>query len=165
MDPTPFLGEIRLFATNLVPKGWAACNGQLMPINQNQALFSLLGTQYGGDGRVNFGLPDLRGRIPLHFGAGLGIGARGGESAHTLTNAEMPQHSHPVRAAGVATTESPASALWADPGKPTYGDTPAVGMNPASVRSSGGSQAHENRPPFLALEYCIAIAGVFPSQN
>src|SRR3954469_3297559 len=111
----PFLSEIRLMSFNFAPKGWAQCNGQLLPINQNQPLFSLLGTVYGGDGRVNFGLPDLRGRVPIHMGSGHTLGERGGEQAHTLSISEMPQHLHTVNAVGtVASTNLPASNVLAN---------------------------------------------------
>lgn len=162
----PFLSEIRLFSFNFPPKGWALCNGQLLPINQNQALFALLGTTYGGDGRVNFSLPNLQGRVPIHTGGGYTLGQSGGEQAHTITLAEMPQHTHLVRAspanadAPVPTNNLLASAnnLYATPADLTP-------LLPASVSNIGGSQAHLNMQPFLTLSFCIALQGIFPSQN
>jgi microcystin-dependent protein len=164
----PFLSEIRIFSFGFPPKGWALCNGQLMPINQNQALFSLLGTNYGGDGRVNFGLPDLQGRLPIHVGSGHTLGERGGEQAHTLSIAELPMHVHSLNgtsstgtlviAAGNLLGTSPSQMYQA----PDNNLTP---MNPASIANVGGSQAHLNMQPFLVLNFCIALQGIFPSQN
>jgi microcystin-dependent protein len=162
----PFLSEIRIFSFGFPPKGWALCNGQLLPINQNQALFSLLGTTYGGDGRVNFGLPDLQGRVPLHNGSGFTLGERGGEQAHTLTISELPAHNHPVNASSNAANASvPTGAFWADGAKSNYAASSNTGMDPASVVATGGSQAHLNLSPFLTLNFCIALQGIFPSQN
>src|SRR3954470_11779221 len=162
---------------NFPPKGWALSNGQLLPINQNQALFSLLGTAYGGDGRVTFGLPDLRGRVPVHLGASFGqLGQRGGESAHTLSLQEMPAHNHAVgaRAAG-GSTQAPAGAVLAGAGTPypapqSAGPPPpapqsAVPLRPDTVANAGGSQPHSNQQPFLTISFCIALQGIFPSQN
>jgi microcystin-dependent protein len=167
----PFLSEIRLMSFVFPPKGWAMCNGQTLPINQNQALFSLLGTTYGGDGRVNFALPDLRGRSPMHTGAGYGMGQAGGEQAHTLTPAELPSHSHGLSASSdVANTHLPGAALPA--GKPRGGINryaPAGGataaMHPAALSTAGGNHAHQNLQPFLVLTFCIALQGIFPSPN
>jgi microcystin-dependent protein len=170
----PFLSEIRIMSFNFAPKGWALCNGQLLPINQNQALFSLLGTVYGGDGRVNFALPDLRSRVPFHEGNGHTLGERAGQEAHTLTQSEMPTHVHsivPGNNAAVGTTananmKSPVSAFWANFGKASYSTSaPNVAMSPATVSSIGGSQPHENRSPYLVLNFCIALQGIFPSQT
>ncbi len=135
------------------PTGWALCNGQLLPINQNQALFSLLGTTYGGDGRVNFGLPNLQGNVPIHMGQGFTLGNKGGEQAHTISTAELPTHIHFAQAPAALGT--------------VYNTTNAslVAMNPAAVANAGGSQAHQNMQPFLALSFCIALQGIFPSQN
>jgi len=165
---TPFLGEIKICSFNFPPKGWALCNGQLLPINQNQALFSLLGTNYGGDGRVNFALPDLQGRAPIHVGSGHTLGERGGEQAHTLSISEMPTHVHSLNgtsstgtlviAAGNLLGTSPSQMYQA----PDNNLTP---MNPASIANVGGSQAHLNMQPFLVLNFCIALQGIFPSQN
>ena len=142
------------------------CNGQLLPINQNQALFSLLGTTYGGDGRVNFALPNLQGRVPFHMGNGLTEGQVGGESAHTLNISELPAHTHvPVGNSNTAGAVSPAGNLWASSSSGAYSATPNVAMMPATILSSGGSQAHENMSPYLVLNFCIALQGIFPSQN
>jgi microcystin-dependent protein len=161
----PFLGEIRFFSFNFPPKGWALCEGQLMPINQNQALFSLLGTTYGGDGRVTFALPDLRDRAPAHMGDGFVLGERGGEATHTLTQSEMPAHAHTMSSRGTATSSSPANAMPAVATQPAYGATPNAVMSPATVANAGGSQPHPNMPPYLVLAFGIAISGIFPSQN
>jgi microcystin-dependent protein len=151
---------------NFPPKGWAFCNGQLLPINQNQALFSLLGTTYGGDGRVNFALPDLRGRTPIHFGGGHSLGERAGEQAHTLSLSELPTHAHGLSASssGGATpiptnnVLAAANGAYAAPANPTS-------LHPTSLTNVGGSQAHQNMQPFLVLNFCIALVGIFPSQN
>jgi microcystin-dependent protein len=165
----PFLSEIRIFSFVFAPKGWALCNGQLLPINQNQALFSLLGTTFGGDGRVNFALPDLRGRVPIHVGSGHTLGEKGGEQAHTLSIAELPQHVHVLNAtSAVATTNIPANNLVT--GQSTaanlYGAAGNLqAMDPAAVANVGGSQAHLNMQPFLVLSFGIALQGIFPSPN
>src|SRR6266568_9678320 len=144
----PFLSEIRMFSFNFPPKGWAFCNGQLLPINQNQALFSLLGTTYGGDGRVNFGLPNLQGKVPMHFGNGHILGELGGEQAHTLNISELPQHTHvPVGCADQATLTAPNGNLWGKDGSAPYAPNSNVAMNAASLTSVGGSQAHDNMSP------------------
>ena len=165
----PFLSEIRIMSFNFPPKGWALCDGQLLPINQNQALFSLLGTTYGGNGTVNFALPDLRSRAPIHVGSGHTLGERGGEQAHTLSIAETPQHDHPVNASSnAATTGTPGAGvvLAQSTGAQLYaGATNLVPMDPAAVASVGGSQPHQNMQPFLTLSFCIALQGIFPSQN
>ena len=166
----PFLSEIRIMSFVFAPKGWALCNGQLLPINQNQALFSLLGTTFGGDGRVNFALPDLRGRTPIHVGSGHTLGERGGEQAHTLSIAELPQHSHVLSANSDSNgaTNTPSSALVpsSSQGASIYGAAGnLVAMAPAAVSNVGGSQAHLNMQPFLTLSFCIALQGIFPSPN
>ena len=163
----PFLSEIRMMSFVFPPRGWALCNGQLLPINQNQALFSLLGTTYGGDGRVNFALPDLRGRTPIHMGGGFSLGERAGEPAHTLSVGELPSHSHPLLATeAVATTDSPAGNVMAAASIDAYGaPSPAVAMGTAAVTATGGSQAHLNLQPFLTISFCIALQGIFPSPN
>ena len=149
------------------PKGWALCNGQLLPINQNQGLFSLLGTTFGGDGRVNFALPDLRGRVPIHVGSGHTLGERGGEQAHTLSIAELPQHTHTFNAnTGVGTATTPINAVLSKAPANTYGPAQSlVAMNPAMSGNTGGSQAHLNMQPFLTLSFSIALQGIFPSPN
>lgn len=166
----PFLSEIRIMSFGFAPRGWAFCNGQLLPINQNQALFSLLGTTYGGDGRVNFALPDLRGRVPIHVGVGHSLGERAGDVAHTVTLQEMPGHAHSLAASVQAASQaSPAGALLAAPSSaigPSYSAGPGVvPLGAGSVSPQGGSQAHTNVQPILVLHFCIALAGIFPSQN
>ena len=169
----PFLSEIRIFSFNFPPKTWAFCNGQLMPINQNQALFSLLGTTYGGNGQTTFALPDLRGQVPIHFGDGFILGQSGGQEAHTITQSEMPAHMHFLMASNVQGNSNNPSfggtghVLAQDPGN-VYSNAFAPGaaaLNPASIANVGGSQPHENRQPFLALNFCIALIGIFPSRN
>jgi microcystin-dependent protein len=164
----PFLSEIRIMSFVFAPRGWALCNGQLLPINQNQALFALLGTTFGGDGRVNFALPDLRGRAPIHVGSGRTLGERGGEQAHALSMAEIPTHTHVLNgteAAGTALV--PQGNLLADTTNFSYHapDTHLAAMDSGSVTSSGGSQPHLNMQPFLTLSFCIALQGIFPSPN
>jgi len=162
----PFLGEIKIISWNFPPKGWAFCNGQLLPINQNQALFSILGTTYGGDGRQTFGLPNLQGRTPMHVGNGIVLGEMGGETAHTLNISELPAHNHvPVGSSAQATLSAATGNLWGtDPSKP-FGPTPNTAMNPACISATGGSQPHENMSPYLVLNFIIALQGIFPSQN
>ncbi len=161
---TPYLGEIRLVSFTFAPKGWALCNGQLLPISQNQALFSILGTTYGGDGRVNFALPNLQGRVPLHTGAGITLGQAGGEAVHTLTVAELPAHTHTVVASlDQASAASPQGNLWASPDAGDYLPTPDATLSAASLASTGGSQPHENRSPYTTLNFIIALQGVFPT--
>src|SRR5688572_2332245 len=162
----PFLSEIRIMSFGFAPKGWALCNGQLLPINQNQALFSLLGTTFGGDGRVNFALPDLRSRIPIHVGSGHTLGERGGEQAHTLSIAEIPTHTHVLSASSSDGTQLIPAANYlarAAPANPYIGPTNLAALNPGSVANVGGSQAHINMQPFLTLSFCIALQGIFPS--
>lgn len=163
----PFLSEIRLMSFNYPPKGWALCNGQLLPINQNQALFALLGTVFGGDGRTNFALPDLRGRVPIHVGSGHVLGDRGGEYAHTLSVQELPAHVHAVNAATSATDghASPSGNVLGG-GNNVYGRTGAdTGLHPQTVQTVGGTQPHSNTQPFLTISFCIALQGIFPSAT
>lgn len=165
----PFLSEIRIMSFGFPPKGWALCNGQLLPINQNQGLFSLLGTTYGGDGRVNFSLPNLQGRTPIHFGSGHTLGERGGEQAHTLSISEIPTHTHLANATNaVSTTGTPTAGTVLAKSTPqslyaTGGNL--VAMAPQAVGNIGGSQPHLNMQPFLTLTFCIALQGIFPSQT
>jgi microcystin-dependent protein len=163
----PFLAEIRMMSFPFAPQGWAVCNGQLLPINQNQALFSLLGTTFGGDGRVNFALPNLQTRVPLHMGNGHTLGERGGEAAHTLSQAEMPQHSHGLIAStAVADDAIPTNHTLGQVPNELYADAAnLVPMNPAAIAPIGGSQAHTNEQPYLVINFCIALQGIFPSQN
>jgi microcystin-dependent protein len=163
----PFLSEIRIFSFEFAPKGWALCNGQLLPINQNQALFSLLGTTFGGDGRVNFALPDLRGRTPIEVGSGHTLGERGGEQAHTLSISELPTHTHVLNGTNTdGTAAIPSGNLLARSATQLYAlPTNLAAMNAASVTNTGGSQAHLNMQPFLTLNFCIALQGIFPSPN
>jgi len=152
---------------NFAPTGWAQCNGQLLPINQNQALFSLLGTTYGGDGRVNFGLPNLQGRVPMHMGNGHTLGERGGEESHTLAIQELPTHVHQAQGTSTSTgtVVTPGSNVLAGANNIYTNAANLVALNAASLAFIGGSQAHENRQPFLALTFCIALQGIFPSQT
>jgi microcystin-dependent protein len=163
----PFLSEIRIMSFGFPPRGWALCDGQLLPINQNQGLFSLLGTTYGGDGRVNFGLPNLQGRTPVHMGAGHTLGERGGEQAHTLSIAEIPTHTHVLSGTTVTTNPSPVSANnYLAPTASMYGaPVNLTSLTTGSVAPTGGSQAHLNMQPFLVLNFSIALQGIFPSQT
>jgi len=167
----PFIAEIRIFSYTiggLPVKGFAFCDGQLLPINQNQALFSLLGTTFGGNGQTTFGLPNLQGRVPLHFGGGFVMGQSGGEEAHTLTTTEMAAHSHaPLASSQAANAASLGGNVWGAVGVNPYHPTPNTTMNAAAVGSAGAAsvQAHENRSPFLALSFMIALQGIFPSQT
>jgi microcystin-dependent protein len=164
----PFLSEIRIMSFSFAPKGWATCDGQLLPINQNQALFSLLGTTYGGDGRVNFALPDLRNRVPIHMGSGFTLGEKGGEQAHTLSISEIPTHVHTLNATSVNGDLIIASGNQLG-GSPSQlyqpPDNNLQAMNPGSISNVGGSQAHDNMMPYLVLSFCIALQGIFPSQT
>ena len=167
----PFLAEVRIIGFNFAPRGWAFCDGQILPINQNQSLYSLLGTTYGGDGRTSFALPDLRGRTPIHVGSSNGtshtLGQKSGEETHTLSAAEMPSHDHVAQASSDnATGGIPVDTALARSTLPLY-HTPAnlTAMNAMSVSNVGGGQAHENMMPYLALNFCIALRGLFPSRN
>ncbi len=168
---TPFLSEIRIMSFNFAPKGWAMCNGQLLPINTNQALFSLLGTTYGGDGRTTFALPNLQGRTAMHTGQGFTQGQRAGEEQHTLIMSEMAAHTHLANAdpkSGNATSANPANNLPSNPlaiQMYSSGSSNMVPMYAQMVTPVGGSQPHENRQPYLALNFCIALQGIFPTRN
>lgn len=164
----PFLGEIRIMSFGFAPKGWALCNGQLLPINQNQALFTLIGTTYGGNGQTNFSLPNFQGRVPIHAGQGHILGERAGEQVHTLTVNEMPVHTHGLTASGnAAGLDTPnANVVMAAAGLDLYREpTTLLAMEPACVANVGGSLSHNNLQPFRALNFCIALQGIFPSQN
>jgi microcystin-dependent protein len=176
---TPFLTEIRIMSFNFAPKGWTMCNGQLLPINQNQAIFALLGTTYGGDGRVNFGLPDLRSRIPISMGSGHTLGERGGSESVTINISTMPGHIHAFAAQSTDATQGPAgrtpttasvakasaAPLPATPVNVFGTGTPTTQFDPSAITNVGGSQPHQNIEPYLALNFCIALQGIFPSQN
>ncbi|MBL0141435.1 MAG: phage tail protein [Betaproteobacteria bacterium] len=167
---TPFISEIKIFAFGFAPKGWATCSGQTLAIAQNQALFSLLGTTYGGNGQTTFQLPNLQGRGPVHFGFGAGLsaktlGERSGEEAHTLIISEMPQHVHAVGVVNRPGTQvSPASNHLASH-RGGYAASGNAVFSPAANANTGGSQPHNNMPPYLVLNFCIAMQGIFPSQN
>src|SRR5579862_5804310 len=162
----PFLSEIKIVSFNFAPKGWAQCNGQLLPINQNQALFSLLGTTFGGDGRVNFALPNIQGRTPMHMGNGHVLGEQGGEQGHTLSVSELPLHTHAVHASSAnADQPLPSNNVLAAANNLYAPAANLTTLTPGTVASAGGSQAHLNMQPFLTLMFCIALQGIFPSQN
>jgi len=162
----PFLSEIRIMSFGYPPKGWALCNGQLLPINQNQALFSLLGTTFGGDGRTTFALPNLQGRAPMHVGSGRILGQQGGEAAHTLSLAEMPAHTHTAMAQPAVGAQLPPVNAFLSQASNVY-RTPdnLTPLLSATVNPVGGSQAHTNMQPYLTLSFCIALQGIFPSRN
>jgi microcystin-dependent protein len=167
-----FLGEIRMFGFSFPPANWASCDGRLIPIQQNAALFSLLGTQFGGNGTQTFGLPDLRGRVPIDWGDGNGLspyvmGQLGGTETTTLLSTQMPQHNHTVHAAtSSGTTSRPDSAVPAHAGSSIYAAAPdATVMNAGMIGQTGGSQPFNNLQPFLVVNFCIALVGIFPSRN
>ena len=171
----PFLGEIRVVSFQFAPKGWAFCNGQLLAINQNQAIFAIMGTTYGGNGTTNFALPNLMGRVPTHTGNSVSnsvvLGQSGGETEHTLTVSELPAHTHPMQAAtDFANSSLPAGALPAAKprgGRDIYapGGGPLTALDPAAISAAGSSQPHTNMQPYLALNFIIALQGIFPSRN
>jgi microcystin-dependent protein len=167
---TPFLGEVKIVSFNFAPKGWALCNGQFLPINQNQALFSLLGTMYGGNGQTTFALPNLQGRTPIHIGQSFIEGQAGGEQAHTLNMSEMVAHTHiPVGTSTAAAVGQPSGNFWASGGQQVYFNpppaTPVTAMAATAISNVGGSQAHQNMSPYLVLNFVIALTGIFPSRN
>ena len=162
----PFLSEIRIMSFVFAPKGWALCNGQLLPINQNQGLFSLLGTTFGGDGRVNFALPDLRGNVPIHVGSGHTLGEKGGSQAVTLSIAQLPTHTHVFNASqSNASTPIATNNVFGTSNNMYAAATNLVSINSATITNVGGSQAHLNMQPFLTLNFCIALQGIFPSPT
>jgi microcystin-dependent protein len=161
---TPFLGQVMMISWNYPPKGWAFCDGQLLAINQNQALFSILGTTYGGNGQTNFALPNLQGRVPIHMGPGFVEGQVGGAENVTL-NISQIGHGHPVSATATASTNTAAGNFPATAANNDYGTTADTTMNPGIVSNAGGSQPHSNLQPFLVINYVIALQGIFPSQN
>jgi len=162
----PFLSEIRIMSFGFAPRGWALCNGQLLPINQNQALFSLLGTTYGGNGQTTFALPNLQGRTPIHMGNSHLLGEAGGEQAHTLSISEMPTHTHIANASTAnGSTNFANGNILAAAGNLYAAPNSLTTLNPTSITNVGGSQAHLNMQPFLTLTFCIALQGIFPSRN
>jgi microcystin-dependent protein len=163
----PFLSELRIMSFVFAPQGWALCNGQFLPINQNQALFSLLGTTFGGNGQTTFALPDLRGRTPIHVGSGHTLGEKGGEEAHTLSIAELPTHTHVLQGTNTAGNAANPSGGALAQASNVYSANQGnlVALNPASIANVGGSQAHLNMQPFLTLSFCIALQGFFPSAS
>ncbi|WP_148615377.1 phage tail protein [Nocardioides rubriscoriae] len=171
MTTQPFIGSLMLVSFGFAPRGFAECNGQLLPINQNQALFSLLGTQYGGNGQTTFALPDLRSRVPVHQGQGPGlgvytIGETGGAESVALLTSQLPPHQHTLTASGrQATTTSPAGSLMAAAAEPRYAAGADTVMAPQALAAAGGSQPHENRGPSLTLTWVISLVGIFPSRN
>ena len=162
-----FLGEIKICSFNFPPKGWAFCNGQLLPINQNQALFALLGTTYGGNGQTTFALPNLQGRTPVHFGGGVSLGESGGADTVTLAESELPAHGHLRATSNQATSATPVGNVLANAPRRGVGvfAAPASPVVMIGAQSVGGSQAHENNQPSLVLNFVIAIVGIFPSLN
>jgi microcystin-dependent protein len=164
----PFLAEIRIVGFNFAPRGWAFCDGQILPINQNQSLYSLLGTTYGGDGRTTFALPDLRGRVPIHVGEGYREGQKGGSETVALTREQMPNHSHEAKASSdPASTPVPTGNVLASsaPGEFYHRASDLVPLERGTIGTVGGGQGHNNMQPFLALNFCIALQGLFPSRN
>lgn len=168
----PFLAEVRLMGFNFAPRGWAFCDGQILPINQNQSLYSLLGTTYGGDGRTSFALPDLRGRTPIHTGRSNGggehmLGQKSGEETHTLQANEMPNHDHVLEAVVEdGNLTNPTGSYLARSVTEVYRDPTSLGaMRSGTVANVGGGQAHENMQPYIAVNFCIALQGLFPSRN
>jgi microcystin-dependent protein len=160
----PYISELRIFPWDATPDGWVPCHGQLLAINQNQALFTLIGTMYGGDGQRQFALPDLRGRVPIGTAPRIPAGQKGGEEDHTLTGAELAHHSHAMQAVAAGTTANPQDAMLA--GAPIWGlPNDLTPLQPAAVAPAGGSQPHENKQPYLALNVCIAVKGTYPSAN
>ena len=165
---SPFVGEIRMFGGNFAPAGWAFCNGALVPISENETLFNLIGTTYGGDGQNTFALPNLQSRVPVHVGPGFALGQSGGAESVTLTTSQIPAHSHvPQAVSGPGNQQSPANGVWASPSSGTiYSDVaPSLALAPAAVGSAGGSQPHDNMIPFLVVNFILSLFGIFPSQS
>ena len=164
----PFIGEIRMFAGNFAPVGWAFCNGQIIPIDQNDALFNLIGTTYGGDGQTTFALPNLQSRVPIHVGPGFALGQSGGTESVTLTVSQIPAHSHvPQGNSNAGDQQSPAGGVWAAQASlvPYSSAAPSIAMDPGAIGSAGGSQPHDNMVPFLVINFILSLFGVFPSQT
>lgn len=162
----PFLAEVRIVGFNFAPRGWAFCDGQILPINQNQSLYSLLGTTYGGDGRTSFALPDMRGRTPIHVGSGFNQGQKGGEETHTLSINEIPSHKHTLSGSTTnVSTNVPDNNVHGVNATTPYSNSATGVMGNNQLRAAGGGQAHENMQPYLAVNFCIALQGLFPSRN
>src|SRR5579871_5260067 len=165
----PFIGEIRMFAGNFAPVGWAFCNGAIIPIDQNDALFNLIGTTYGGDGQTTFALPNLQSRVPVHVGPGFALGQSGGAETVTLTVSQIPAHSHvPIGSSNIGGQANPTGNTWAGNNTLTVYDAtndPGPVLNPAALGSSGGSQPHDNMIPFLVINFILSLFGIFPSQT
>lgn len=168
----PFIGEIRMFAGNFAPVGWAFCNGAIIPIDQNDALFNLIGTTYGGDGQTTFALPNLQSRVPVHVGPGFALGQAAGVETVTLTTSQIPAHSHVPRCSDSGTAPpnvaAPTGNVWTTStlgAFQTSATTPTLAMDPGAIGSSGGSQPHDNMIPFLVINFILSLFGVFPSQS
>ena len=164
---SPYIGEIRMFAGNFAPAGWAFCDGSLMPISENETLFNLIGTTYGGDGQSTFALPDLRSRVPVHMGTGFTLAQIGGEEMVTLTVNQIPAHSHvPQANSGIGAQTSPAGNVWANSANLPYSsNAPVAALDPHAISMDGGSQPHDNMLPFLAVNFILSLFGIFPSQT
>jgi len=161
----PFVGEIRVFSFGFIPRGWAACDGQLLQVRDHQALYSVMGNTYGGDGKMNFAVPNLNGRAPIHPGSGIARGQAGGEEKHTLSVAEMPTHTHQVSGdSASATVNSPTKSVWAKSAHKPYATVPNTTLDTSAISNAGGSQAHTNMQPYLVVQYCIAVIGIFPPR-
>jgi microcystin-dependent protein len=163
----PYIGEIRMFGGNFAPVGWLFCQGQLLPIDQYDALFSLIGTTYGGDGQTTFALPDLQSRLPVHQGSGYVLGQTGGAETVQLTQQQLPQHTHPVGASATGSgLNGPANAVWRDFGRTAYSNAaPTAAMNVAAVLPAGGNLPHDNMPPYLVINFILATEGIYPTSN
>lgn len=162
----PYVGEIRMFAGNFAPVGWAFCNGQLLPISENETLFQLIGTTYGGDGQSTFALPDLSGRLPLHQGGGYVLAETGGQETVTLTVNQMPAHSHAAQASGAAGTQTgPGGGLWAASGLNQFAAGTGTNNMANGLGNTGGSQPHDNLMPYLVVSFIISLFGIFPSAT
>jgi microcystin-dependent protein len=165
---SPFIGEIRMFAGNFAPAGWSFCNGAIIPIDQNDALFNLIGTTYGGDGQTTFALPDLQSRVPVHVGPGFALAQAGGAETVTLTTSQIPAHPHvPQCNSGTGNQQGPGNGVWASPttGAIYSSTAPSLAMDPAAVGATGGSQPHDNMIPFLVINFILSLFGIFPSQT
>ncbi len=163
----PFVGEIRLFSFGVIPRGWVPCQGQVMPVSQNQALFSILGNRYGGDGRTTFMLPDLRGRVPLQVSQNHQLASAGGESTHVLTTEEIPPHTHQVSGSQASANQaSPSNNVWANTGTNTiYADSANTTLSPNAIATAGTNQGHNNMQPYQVVSFCIATQGIYPSKS